>query len=96
MKHIKLFISATLIATTAFLFSCGGAEEKKDDKKDTTKTEVIKKDNVKDTLTSDTTTRTNEKIDKNKAKYACPSCGKTSDKAGTCPDCDMEYIENVD
>lgn len=96
MKNIKLSITVMVTVAALFLFSCSEEGANNSEKKDTVKKEQVN-EVKKDTIKADTTkAETVKKVDEKKSAYVCPGCGKKSDKAGTCPDCDMEYIENVD
>jgi hypothetical protein len=91
MKKFNLILSSFAIVAILFLFSCGGTESSetnadsaKVNKSETTDSSKVTKNDANKT----------EKV----AKYICPMhCkGSDSDKAGTCPVCGMDLIENPD
>ena len=93
MKKIKLFILSFAFIALGMLVSCNSNETNENDS-----SEIIEDTVNTGNDTKETTEVEDVKAEDQTVKYVCPAgCeeGK-SDKAGNCPTCGMELIENVD
>ncbi len=104
-KLLRIF--ALIVFVSVYLSACSGSGEDTNNESvsDTLQKDIIKKDSV--ISAADTVKMMNDSLisDKKKIKkkekvykYICPMGCKTgySDKAGNCPECGMELIENPD
>jgi hypothetical protein len=97
MKKYSLFVAIMAFAAIFFVTNCSSGGDSDEQVADTAITQLEEKmDDIESSDSSGLKSGTAELGSEYTAKYICPMhCkGSGADKAGNCPDCGMEYMEN--